>query len=188
MTKVFHFAWQTKTGNRMWKVCITQGLTKSAGREIRHNFNSWVDWDAGWVIRSQFSFRLNCYEILWLYIDKSRLQSFRRTFTVIIRTLYHGNWVCPYRIWLVMTASVYVKNWNLDPRNKLHAIPRFTAGIICGPHRDHLWFGIICGRGTFAVLYTTRRLSGPFFQSSTLTESLEMATKQRKTSQVFTLR
>ena len=56
-----------------------------------------------------------------------------------------------------MTASVYVKNWNLDPRNKLHAIPCFTAGIICVPHRgsfavrdhfrsrDHLRSGIICG-------------------------------------------
>ena len=96
----------TKTGNRIWKVCSTQGMTKSADHEMRHNF-SWVDWDAGWVIRSQFSLRLNCYEILWLYIDKSRLQSFRRTFTVIIRrTLYHGNSVCPYKIWLVMTASV----------------------------------------------------------------------------------
>ena len=79
-----------------------------------------------------------------------------------LRTLYHGNSVCPYRIWLVMTASVYVKNCgNLDPRNKLHAIPRFTAGIICGPHWDHLRFGIICGPiwgsfavwGSFAALY-----------------------------------
>ena len=80
-----------------------------------------------------------------------------------LRTLYHGNSVCPYRIWLVMTASVYVKLkncGNLDPRNKLHAIPRFTAGIICGPHWDHLRsnlgficsLGIICGRGSFAVL------------------------------------
>ena len=164
MTKVFHFAWLTKTGNRTWKVCSTQGLTNSVGQEIRHNFNSWVDWDAGWVIRSQFSLRLNCYEILWLYIDKSRLQSFRRSFTVIIqRTLYHGNSVCPYRIWLVMTASAYVKNWNLDPWNKLHAIPRFTAGIICGPHRgsfaarDHLRSNlrIICGRGSFAALYSS---------------------------------
>ena len=60
-----------------------------------------------------------------------------------LRTLCHGNSVCPYRIWLVMTASVYVKNCgNLDPRNKLHAIPRFTAGIICGPHR-----------GSFAVQF-----------------------------------
>ena len=146
MTKVFHFTWQTKTGNRTWKVCITQGLTKSAGREIRHNFNSWVDWDAGWVIRSQFSFRLNCYEILWLYIDKSRLQSFRRTFTVIIQTLYHRNWVCPYRIWLVITASVYVENWNLDPEEQTPCHSSFYGG-------DHLWStsGIICGLGSFPV-------------------------------------
>ena len=170
MTKVFHFAWLTKTGNRTWKVCSTHGLTNSVGQEIRHNFNSWVDWDAGWVIRSQFSLRLNCYEILWLYIDKSRLQSFRRSFTVIIqRTLYHGNSVCPYRIWLVMTASAYVKNWNLDPWNKLHAIPRFTARIICGPHRgsfaawDHLRLGIIYGPiwGSFAVGDHLRRCTAP---------------------------
>ena len=82
-----------------------------------------------------------------------------------LRTLYHGNSVCPYRIWLVMTASVYVKNCgNLDPRIKLHAIPRFTAGIIWGPHWDHLRFGIICGlgiicgRGSFAALYRTKLL------------------------------
>ena len=94
-------------------------------------------------------------KLLWNFIDKSRLQSFRRTFTRI------GNSVCPYRIWLVMTASVYVKNWNLDPRNKFYAIPRFTAGIICGPYRgsfavrDHLRsnLGIIYGRGSFVALY-----------------------------------
>ena len=36
---------------------------------------------------------------------------------------------------------------------KLYAIPRFPVGIICGPHRDHLRFGIICGTiwGSFPV-------------------------------------
>ena len=52
---------------------------------------------------------------------------------------------------------------------KIHAIRYFPAGIICGPLRgsfavrDHLRFnlgiisglGIICGRGSFAALYST---------------------------------
>ena len=68
-----------------------------------------------------------------------------------------------------MTASVYVKNCgNLDPRNKLHAIPRFTAGIICGPHWDHLRFGIICGQGSFAALYSTLPLIPNTFQITIL--------------------
>ena len=51
---------------------------------------------------------------------------------------------------------------------KLHAISRFSAGIICGPQRgsfavrDHLrsdlgiisGLGIICGRGSFGALYS----------------------------------
>ena len=90
-----------------------------------------------------------------IYRQKHRLQSFRRTFAVIIRrTLYHGNSVCSYRIWLVMTASVFVKNLNLDPRNKLHAIPGFTVGIICGPHR-----------GSFAVQFGDHLRSGDHLQS-----------------------
>ena len=32
------------------------------------------------LIRSQFSLRLNCYEILWLYIYKSRLQGIQQSF------------------------------------------------------------------------------------------------------------
>ena len=79
MTKVFHFAWLTKTGNRTWKVCSIQGLTKRAGQEIRHDLVEWLrcrilsDWTD--IINSQFSLRLNCYEMLWLYIDNSRLQA-----------------------------------------------------------------------------------------------------------------
>ena len=39
-----------------------------------------------------------------------------------------------------------VKNWNLDRRNKLHAIARFLAGIICGS----IW-GSFPVWGSFAV-------------------------------------
>ena len=53
----------------------------------------------------------------------------------------------------------------------MHAISRFPAGIICGPLRgsfavrDHLrsslgiisGLGIICGRGSFAALYSTEK-------------------------------
>ena len=48
---------------------------------------------------------------------------------------------------------------NLDPRNKLRAIPRFPAGSFAVHIGDHLRFGIICGPiwgsllvwGSFAV-------------------------------------
>ena len=114
------------------------------------------------LIRLQFSFRINCYEMLWLYVDKSRLQGIPicRAFTVIIgrRTLY------------LFISSVYVKNWNHNPRNKFHAIPRFPTGSFAV--RDHLWsnlgiisgLGIICSRGSFAALYRTpsiRHIGGP---------------------------
>ena len=106
------------------------------------------------LIRSQFSLRLNCHETLWLYVDKSRLQSIPQSF--------YGN--CPKnsiysnRIWFVWFASVWVKNWNHEPRSKFQAIPHFrrdylrsTSGIICcsgafsTQFGDHLRSGIICG-------------------------------------------
>ena len=48
---------------------------------------SWVNWDERYwateltlLIRSQFSLRLNCYEMLWLYIDKEWLQGIPQNF------------------------------------------------------------------------------------------------------------
>ena len=63
------------------------------------------------------------------------------------------------------------KKKNLkNPRNQTPCHSLFSAGIICGPHRgsfavrDHLRSnlgiisgpGIICGRGSFAALYSTQ--------------------------------
>ena len=72
--------------------------------------------------------------------------------------------------WLWLLLFLLKNCGNLDPRNKLHAIPRFTAGIICGPHRgsfsvrDHLRsnLGIICGRGSFAALYRSQSVANLF--------------------------
>ena len=64
------------------------------------------------------------------------------------------------KVWI---ASVYVKNWNLDPGKKFHAIPRFLAESFAVHIGDHLrsnlriisGLEIICGRGSFAALYIT---------------------------------
>ena len=79
-------------------------------------------------------------------------------------------------IWLVTAASVYVKNWNLEPRNELHVIPRFTRGSFAV--RDHLrsnfgiisGLGIICGRGSFAALYSFFFSSSSSWQSHIVTQ------------------
>ena len=74
------------------------------------------------------------------------------------------NSVYPCRIWLAMTRfCLVVKNWNHVPRNKFHAIRRFPTGSFAVYIGDHLWsnlgiisgLGIICGRGSFAALYST---------------------------------
>ena len=54
--------------------------------------------------------------------------------------------------------KIFLKN----PRNQNPCHPLFSSGIICGSHRgsfavrDHLRsnLGIICGRGSFAALYS----------------------------------
>ena len=113
------------------------------------------DWTVTLLTRSQCLLRLNYYEMLWLYIDKSRIE--------------YG------KLWF---ASVYVENWNYGPRNKFHAIPVFrrdhlpsSSGILCsagsftvqfGDHfrsGDHLRSGIICGAVQVCrfVLQTTNR-------------------------------
>ena len=54
------------------------------------------------------------------------------------------------------------KHLNKIQETKVRAIRYFPAGIICGPHRDHLRFGIICGRGSFAALYRSNSFSDAF--------------------------
>ena len=115
----------------------------------------WVNENAGyWVtelklfIRSLCSLRLNCYQRITkadrspsFYSNKSE-----ELFIMGIQYIYlkYG------KVWI---ASVYVKNWNLDPGNKYHAIPRFLAESFAVHIGDHLRFGIICGPiwGSFPV-------------------------------------
>ena len=59
MPKVFHFA---KTGNRTWNVSGTQGMTKRAGQEIRHDLAEYIEMqDIEWLSWSwRYLFICNC--------------------------------------------------------------------------------------------------------------------------------
>ena len=64
-------------------------------------------------------------------------------------------------------TTVYVNKINLDRKSKLHAIPRFPAGSFAVHIVDHVrsdlgiisYLRIICGRGSFAALYSTFSLA-----------------------------
>ena len=84
----FQHRWQKYFISREWpkpetvheeSVAPLQDLAKPAGQEIRL---SWIYWviELTLLIRSQFSLRLNCCEMLWLYVDKSRLQGIPQSF------------------------------------------------------------------------------------------------------------
>ena len=113
--------------------------------------SGWTDIINSFAI-SQFSLRLNCYEMLTLYIDNCRLQGIPKSF--------HGNY--PKNSSFIMgiqylhelsLAFVYVENWNHDPRNKFHAILRFPTGSFVVYIGDQMQFGVIFGPiwGSFAV-------------------------------------
>ena len=90
---------------------------------------------------------------------------------IIQRTLYHGNSVYPYRIWLVMTCLCLCSKLKPRPEKQILCHSSFSDGIIRGLHRgsfavrDHMrpnlgiisGRGIICGRGSFAALYRSNR-------------------------------
>ena len=93
--------------------------------------------------------RWNCYMYHWhaMVINrKSPLQGTLQRFygtlymlsirrSILLSQLYR------YRTWSVIACSCLVqKNWNLYPRNKLHAIPRFLTV-----------FGCMHGRARFQV-------------------------------------
>ena len=95
------------------------------------------------------NFRLNCYETLWLYIDKTRLQSIGRVFfgnlseELFIMEIQPDFYIDYDEIGLV---SVHVKNWNLEPRNKFHAIPHIPVRSFAGLHRGSFVVGDHLGR------------------------------------------
>ena len=131
----FQHRWQKYFTSRDWlkpetahekSVAPTQGLTKRAGEEIRHN--SWVNCDAGFWVN-------NSLAILWLYQYRhanADYKAFQRTFAVIIRrTFRHGNSVYPYRIWLVMTCFRWCEKIETSIRRKTPCHSSFSGG-------DHL--------------------------------------------------
>ena len=149
MTEVFHFAWLTKTGNHTWKVCSTQDLAKRIGQEIRHDLVGYWVTELTLLIRSQFSLRLNCYEMLWLYIDKSRLQGIPQSF--------YGNYPKNSLSW-----DFSISIWNMVGFDLLLFILKIETTIrgtnsmpLLVFQRDHLrsTSGIICGSGSFAVQF-----------------------------------
>ena len=109
--------------------------------------------------------------MLWLYIDKSRLQGIPQSF--------YSNYRPENSISLEFSISMQNRvSYNLllfmlkieTTTRETNSIPchsSFSDGINCGPHRglfairDHLRSnlgiisgpGIICGRGSFAALY-----------------------------------
>lgn len=66
----------------------TQGMTKWAGGKIGHDLVNCHAEYIEWLIRCRISCirsRFNCYQKLWLYIDKADYKALRRDFTVIRR-------------------------------------------------------------------------------------------------------
>ena len=95
--------------------------------------------------------------MLWLYIDKSRLQGIPLNFycNYLKNSLsIHGNSVYPYRIWLVMTCFCFsmLKIETLAELTNSMPFLVFLRGSLA-VHIDHLRFGIICGPlcGSFPV-------------------------------------
>ena len=153
MTKVFHFAWLTKTGSCTWKVCSTHGLTKTQ--------LSWANWDAGfWVteltllICSWFLLRFNCGEMLWQRLI----------------TRHSANFYCDYpqsALSWEFSISIYIENmitWDL--LLFMLKTETSTGGTNSMPflvlRRDHLRSasGIICGSRSFAVQFGDHLRSG----------------------------
>ena len=163
MTKVFHFAWLTKAGNRTWKVCQTCQTCRPGNKTPL----SWILSDWTGVINS-FAICASV-EMLWLCIDKSRLQGIPLSFY----GHYPKNslsWDSSISIWNMVSYDflLYMLKIKLKPRpeEQIPCHSSISNGIICGPHwgscavRDHLRsnlgiissLGIVCGRGSFAAL------------------------------------
>ena len=116
-------------------------------------------------IRSQFSLQLNCYEMLWLYIDKDRLQGIPQNFySNYPKNSLSWNSVYPYSRMVSYGLVPFMLKLKPRPEEQTPCHSSFSGGIICGPYRgsfavrDHLrsnlgiisGLGIICGRGSFA--------------------------------------
>ena len=153
-------AWQGKIG----KIQNIMSLLLFTVQKIRHDLvGVWVT-ELTLLICSQFSLQSNCHKMLWLYIDKSQLQSrVSAEFygNSIRRTLYRGISVYPYRVWLVMTCFCLCLcwNWNLDPRNKFHAIPQFSTGSFVVQFGDHFRSGDHLRRCTILTTSTESNYS-----------------------------
>ena len=113
------------------------------------------------LIQSQFSLRLNCYEMLWLTIDKSRLQG--------ILLSFYGNYPKNSLSW-----DFSISIWNMvsyDFPLYMLKIETMTRGTNSMPfhdlQRDHLrsTSGIICGSGSFAVQFGNHFQSGDHLRS-----------------------
>ena len=151
------------------KVCSNQRFDQKC-RPGNKKQLIWVKWDAGyWVteltlsIRSQFLLQSNCYEMLWLHIDKGRLQGIPQNFycnypknSLSRNSVYQYRRMASYDLLLFMLKiEISTRGTNSMPflvfrRDQL----RSTSWIICGSGsylRSNLGIisglRIICGRG-----------------------------------------
>ena len=131
------------------------------------NQTIYVNWDTGslsdWTeVISSFTIFASV-KLIWNNMAICRLQGIQQSIPRHSAELFGNlseelfitaNSVCLYSIWLVILVSLCAKNWNLDPRNKLHTITHFHAGSFTVYTGDHLPLGIIWGPiwGSFPVL------------------------------------
>ena len=117
-------------------------------------------------IRSQFSLQLNCYEMLWLYIDKGRLQGIPQNFySNYPKNSLSWNSVYPYSRMVSYGLVPFMLKLKPRPEEQTPCHSSFSGGIICGPYRgsfavqfgdhfrpgDHLRSRIICILGDSGV-------------------------------------
>ena len=108
-------------------------------------------------IRSQFSLQLNCYEMLWLYKDKSRLQDIPQNF--------YCNYPKNSLSW-EFSISINIELVSFNLLLFMLKIETSTGGTNSMPfrifRRNHLrsTSRIICGSGSFEVQFGDHFWSG----------------------------
>ena len=126
------------------------------------------------LVRSQFSLWLNCSEILWLHIDKSRLQCIpQNVYCKYLKNSLSREFSISKWNMVSYDLLLFMLNIDTQTRGKTPCHSSFssgdhlrsTSGIICGPiFGDHLRSGyrlrsgIICGAvQDYVVLFLVSR-------------------------------
>ena len=119
------------------------------------------------LIGSQFSHRLNFYEMLWQYIDKSRLQGIPQSSLYQIAQIHHSE---PQKRQYTATFSILPYISLYFEHKQTHCLygPPVMPFLVF--QRDHLrpTSGIICGSGSFAVQFGGHFRSGDHLRSGVI--------------------